>query len=172
METLAELLIKLGLEPWVANSEWVWPICEIIHFIGMAMLIGSVGLLDLRILGVGKGLPIAKLEPLVRIGIAGFIMNFVTGFIFVAGNPVGGPIDYLQNLSFQIKMVLILVAGLNTLAFYFTGVSRAAAAVGAEDEAPRAAKIIAATSLLLWFGVIFFGRLIMYNDTLLITLGL
>ena len=172
MQMLAQWLNGLGLGPWVANSQWVWPICEIFHFIGMAMLMGAIGLMDLRLLGVGKGLPIAKLEALAPIGVAGFVINFATGVIFVAGNPVGGPIDYLQNLSFQIKMALILLAGLNVAAFYLTGVARAARALGPMDDAPPAAKAIAAASLFFWFAVIFFGRLIMYNDTLLIVLGM
>lgn len=172
METLAEILISFGLGPVVNDNDWVWPVCEIFHFIGMAMLIGTVGLLDLRVLGLGKGLPIASLERLIPWGVFGFVLNAVTGFVFVAGNPIGGPIVYLENLSFLIKMILILIAGINLLIYYFAGISRAAVATGADDDAAAAAKLVASTSLVLWFGVIFFGRLIMYNDTLLYALGL
>ena len=172
METLANLLSMDFMVSFVNDTAWVWPICEMFHFIGMALLIGTVGFLDVRILGFGKGVPIAALAPLIPFGIAGFVMNAVTGFVFVTGNPVGGPMAYLGNLAFQIKMILILIAGINLIAFYFAGISRAAEAVPADGEAPGAAKLIAATSLLLWFGVIFFGRLIMYNDTLLYALGL
>jgi hypothetical protein len=81
-------------------------------------------------------------------------------------------IEPLGNLAFQLKMLLILLAGLNLIAFYVTGIAHAADAVGTGGSASVAAKAIAATSLVLWFGVIFFGRLIMYNDTLLYALGL
>ena len=84
----------------------------------------------------------------------------------------GGAIEYLGNLAFQIKMALILLAGINLLAFHFAGISRAADAQPADGEAPRSAKLIAAASVLLWLGVIYFGRLIMYNDTLLYAMGL
>lgn len=63
-------------------------------------------------------------------------------------------------------MLFMLLAGLNVLAFYLTGVSRAANALAPGDDAPRSAKVIAATSLSLWLGVIYFGRMIMYVDVL------
>jgi hypothetical protein len=172
MQTLVELLSIDALASFVGNGSWVWPICEILHFAGMALVIGTIGFLDVRILGLAKGVPIASVSKLIPFGIAGFLINAATGFVFVAGNPVGGPADYLTNLSFQLKMLLILLAGINLLAFYLTGVARATESVPANGDAPRSAKIVAALSLVLWFGVILFGRLIMYNDTLLYAFGL
>jgi len=172
MEAISNLLSAFGLDTFVNAYDWVWPVCEIFHFIGMAALIGTVGLVDLRILGFAKSIPIGQLERLVPIGVVGFLTNAITGFIFVAGNPVGGPMEYLTNLSLQLKLLLILIAGINVLIFYFAGIARETNAVGPGGDAPRAAKIVAATSLVAWFGVIFFGRLIMYNDTLLYALGL
>jgi hypothetical protein len=99
------------------------------------------------------------------------VPNLASGLVFVIGNPVGGPFDYLSNFAFQIKMVLILLAGLNLLAFYVSGLARAADSVGPGGDESAPAKAIATTSLVLWFGVIAFGRLIMYNDTLLYALG-
>jgi hypothetical protein len=164
------------LEPynliWISDYDWAWPVAEMIHFMGMALLIGSIGLLDFRILGLGKGLPIAKLESLVPIGIVAFFANLATGILFVLVNPSGGPVAYLTNTAFQIKLILILLAGLNAIAFYVAGVSRQLATLGPDDAAPANAKLIALVSLVLWIGVIIFGRLIMYNDTLLWFLGL
>ena len=138
----------------------------------MALLIGSVGLVDIRMLGVAKGVPIKSLERFVPLGVIGFAINLITGIIFVAGNPVGGPQEYLGNLAFQIKMILILIAGVNLLLFYVTGIARNADAVAPDGTAPVSAKVVAIVSLIAWFGVIFFGRFIMYNDTLLYALGL
>jgi hypothetical protein len=172
MQALADLLIRTNLDTFVNGYDWVWPLFEMFHFIGMALLIGTVGLVDLRVLGLAKGIPIGQLERLIPWGIAGFIMNAATGFVFIAGNPVGGPIEYLANLALQLKLVLILRAGINLFIFYFGGLARATNAVPAGGDAPRSAKLVAGASLVLWFGVIFFGRLIMYNDTLLYALGL
>lgn len=172
MESLAAILDGLNLSAIVNAGDWVWPVCEIFHFIGMALLIGTVGLLDARVLGLFRGISIASLERFVPLGIAGFAMNAVTGFIFVAGNPVGGSIVYLQNLSFQIKVLLMLIAGVNLLAWYVTGIADTAKATAPEGDVLPAAKLVAAVSLVMWFGVIIFGRMIMYNDTLLYALGL
>ena len=172
MDALAALLASTHLDGFVSTHDWVWPVCEIVHFFGMALIIGAVGLIDLRILGVGKGIPIAVLERFAPLGVIGFALNLITGFIFVAGNPIGGPKDYLANLAFQTKMALIAIAGLNLLLFYVLGIARAADGVSPGGSAPASAKVVAAVSLLCWFGVIFFGRMIMYNDTLLYALGL
>lgn len=172
MDAISQLLVSGGIDEFVATHDWVWPICEILHFFGMALLIGSVGLVDIRMLGVAKGVPIKALERFVPLGVIGFFINVITGIIFVAGNPVGGPQEYLGNLAFQIKMILILIAGLNLLAFYVLGIARTADAVAPDGTAPTPAKVVAVVSLVLWFGVIFFGRFIMYNDTLLYALGL
>lgn len=163
--------IGVALEPlaivWVNDFDLAWPICEMIHFISMALLIGTIGLLDLRMLGFFKGLPIHKLEALVPVAIGAFIANFLTGMIFILANPAGGPVAYLTNLALQIKLILILIAGINALLYYVTGISKQMAVLGPEDDAPLNAKLVAGSSLALWICVILFGRLIMYNDTLL-----
>jgi hypothetical protein len=172
METLAAILDIGWLAQLVNDYDWIWPICEMLHFVGMALLIGTVGWLDLRILGFGKGVPIAGLERLIPIGVIGFALNLGSGLVFVTGNIAGGPMAYIGNLAFQIKMLLILIAGLNLAAYYFTGIARAAVAVQAGGDVAPAAKVVAVVSLVAWFGVIYFGRMIMYNDTLLYALGL
>ena len=171
METLTQLFTIGAMQEFVNDTSWVWPVCEILHFTGMALLIGTVGFLDVRILGFAKSIPIASLSKLVPLGVVGFVLNAGTGLVFVTGNPVGGAIDYLGNLAFQLKMLLILLAGINLAAFYLAGISRAADAIPIGGDAPRAAKLVAAASLALWFGVIYFGRMVMYNDTLLYALG-
>jgi hypothetical protein len=172
MESIAAFLDSLNLATVVNAGDWVWPVCEILHFVGMALLIGTVGVLDLRILGFFRGIPVASLERFIPIGIAAFVMNAVTGFIFVAGNPIGGSIVYLTNFAFQVKLALILIAGVNLLAWYMTGIADKAAAAAPDDDVLPAARAVAAISLVMWVGVIVFGRLIMYNDTLLYALGL
>ncbi len=137
------------------------------------MLLGTVGVVDLRMLGVVKGIPIQLLEKFVPLGVIAFFVNMTTGFIFIAGNPVGGPMEYLTNLSLQIKMLLVVIAGINLLVFYVTG-HPARRGNGARPTATRrtSAKVVAAVSLSAWIMVIIMGRFIMYNDTLLYAFGL
>src|SRR5262245_26345166 len=87
---------------------WIWPLCETLHFFGLALLVGVVGLLDLRMLGWFKGLPIAPLQRLIPWAIFGFAINLATGFIFFAGNPL----QYINNPAFGYKLLFILLAGL------------------------------------------------------------
>jgi hypothetical protein len=172
MEAFSDFLISLGIGDFVATYDWVWPLGETLHFVGMCVLIGTVGVVDLRILGVAKGIPISLLEKFIPLGVIAFVVNALTGFIFIAGNPVGGPMEYLTNLSLQLKMLLVLIAGINLLIFYFAGFQRTLAAVPADGDASGAAKAVAAVSLTAWIFVIIMGRFIMYNDTLLYALGL
>jgi hypothetical protein len=172
MEALSAWMTTLGLATFVNDHGWVWPVCEIFHFVGMSILVGCIGVLDLRMLGFFKGLSMGVLERLVPLGLLGFAFNLISGFIFVAGNAAGSPLDYLTNLSFQLKMICIFIAGLNALAFYVFGVARALANAGPDADATGGAKLIAVSSIVLWLAVIFFGRLIMYNDTLLYALGI
>jgi hypothetical protein len=170
MEAISAWMTTLHMASYVNAHEWVWPLCEILHFVGMSMLIGTIGAWDLRVLGLGKSIPIAALERFVPLGIAAFAINVITGFIFVAGNVAGPPLDYLNNLSFRIKMILIMLAGVNIFVLYVFGVAQREAQVPPGGDAAPSAKVIASISIVAWLGVIFFGRMIMYNDTLLLLL--
>lgn len=113
-------------------------------------------MLDLRMLGVAKRLPVRPLHQLLFWGILGFALNIITGLVFF----VGAPGQYVHNVSFWLKLLLIFLAGINALLFYVTGIFRAVQGVGPGEDAPFPAKIVAAASLLLWIGVTYFGRML------------
>ena len=98
------------------------------------------------------------MTPLVVWGIAGFAINLITGILFFAGNPS----QYVDNPIFYYKLLFILLAGLNVAVFYVTKLARRVDALGPGDDAPFAAKIVAGVSLFLWFGVLYFGRMLPY----------
>ena len=140
---------------------WAWPLCESLHFIGMAMLVGVAGVIDLRLLGMAKGLPLGPLQRLMPWAALGFVINLITGFVFIGGNPrqyIGPPL----SLSFAAKMLFILLAGLNVLLFYITGLKRLVDRVEAGHDAPLGAKVSAAVSLFLWVGVMYWGRMLQF----------
>jgi hypothetical protein len=155
MDSFAAWLETTRLSVFINNTNWIWATCETLHFIGMALLIGCVGFLDLRMLGVGKRLAVGPLHRLIPYGIAGFVINLITGTIFF----IGIPGQYINNVAFIAKMALIVIAGLNVLIFYTT-VYRAAEALGPDDDAPLKAKVAAAVSIAAWFGVMYFGRML------------
>jgi hypothetical protein len=134
---------------------WLWPCFEILHLIGMALLIGVVVTLNLRMLGVAKGLPLRPLSRLLPWSILGFTITLITGIGFYIGNP-----GQYQSLAFGAKMAFIGLAGVNVILFHVTGLSRRVDPIGAGQDVPLAAKLSAAGSLFLWFGVIFWGRML------------
>jgi hypothetical protein len=144
---------------------WAWPLCETLHFIGLCLLVGIVGMFDLRVLGVGKGLPFSQLKRLLPWGVFGFVLCLVSGSLFVGGMGanLAGQNAYdviMRNVYLQVKFIFIFLAGINLLAFYLTGAARTVDALGSEDTAPLIARVIAGTSLFLWLGVVVLGRLI------------
>ena len=153
-----------SVEHFIANHSWAWPLSETFHFFGIILLIGGVGMFDLRILGMAKGLPIAAVRRLLPWGVFGFVLCVTTGLMFVTGiraNVQGHPYDVIMtDVWLQLKLLFMLCAGINLVAFYLTGMSRAVEALQPGDDAPGLAKVIAGASLFLWLGVIYFGRLI------------
>lgn len=148
-------LHDLPMGVWVRGSDWAFPFLESMHFLGMTLLIGIVGALDLRVLGIARAVPLAPLHRLLPLAFVGFGINVITGIFFVCHNPGA----YLFNLAFRLKMLLILVAGLNALWFRL-GVFLDLEAWGPGIEASRLAKVISALSILIWIAVITAGRYI------------
>ena len=145
------------LSGFMNQARFGWPICACLHFLGLSLLLGTVGLFDLRLLGVAKGLSPAAMHRFVRWGVLGFAINLITGTMFI----VGKPDRYIYNPAFELKLVFLLVLGINVLVFYSIVHSKVAV-LGPGDSAPLGAKIVAATSFLLWIGVICAGRMVAF----------
>jgi len=144
-------------------SKYWWAFMMDLHFIGLALLIGTVGILNLRILGFGKQLPGASLHRLMPWAMAGFGINVLTGTLAF----IGMPAYYTFDAAFWLKILAVLLLGLNAAAFYLTDAFESVERLGSGDDAPRLAKVIAGSSLFLWFAVITLGRYIQsYADTL------
>lgn len=172
LQAFSDLLYLEWMADLVLAWSWLWPIGEMLHFLGLALLVGVTGLFDLRLLGMLKGLPTTALHRLMPWALVGFGLCLVTGYLFVGGNAFEQPIALLRNFAFQMKMLFILLAGLNAGLFYVTPVRRAVEAMEPGDSAPPMAKLIAGTSLVLWVGVIYFGRMIPWEDAILYALGM
>ena len=140
------------------HTTWAWPMAESLHFIGLALLVGTILVFDLRLLGVGNRIPVATVHRLIPFGLAGFACNALTGALFV----IAEPDQYVYNPSFHLKVLFIAIAGLNAGMFYLTSYRRVTAP-GAPSTPPRVVKVIAMTSLCLWIGVIIAGRLLTFH---------
>lgn len=162
--------IPYGVREWMQNTwindfalggTWTWPILETLHFVGMCMLFGPIIIMDLRLIGVQRLIqPLNSVHTLIPITIAGFVINLVTGIIFMFGDPN----RYAINISFQLKMVLVLLAGINAL-FFWRKVTPVLEKTGPHDAVPGWIIAVGASSLALWTAVLCLGRLIPYLGT-------
>jgi hypothetical protein len=143
---------------FVRSSTWAFPALQSLHFIGMSLLIGIVAAIDLRVLGVARAIPLARLHRLLPLAFIGFGINAVTGVFFFCHDPW----VYAFNPAFRIKMLLILLSGLNALWFRL-GVFLDLESWGPGIEASRLAKVISAVSLTFWAAVITAGRYIAFT---------
>src|SRR5205814_10131345 len=132
-----------ALHHFVADHAWVWPLSETLHYLGLSLLLGTVGMFDLRVLGMGRGIPPATLHKLIPLGIAGYIVNILTGIVFFSGFPE----QYFYNPSFQWKAAFMAVAAANVAFFYLSQAFREVKMMPAGADAPFRAKIVAGTSL-------------------------
>jgi hypothetical protein len=157
MNALIQWLYDSWPSHFANDYRWTWPIAESLHFSGLVLLAGTVGAFDLRLLGVIKGLRPADLHRLLRFGIAGFGVIVITGLLFISGAPE----QYFYNSAFHLKVIALTAMGINVLLFYSLEF-RTVRALGPDDDAPRAAKVMAGISLFLLVAVMLFGRMLTF----------
>jgi uncharacterized membrane protein len=142
-----------SLGAFVVGHTWVWPSCETLHFVGLSLLFTVVMLVDFRMLGLAKGVPFSALYQLLPLGIVGFGLNLSTGMLFF----IGAPQQYTKNAMFYWKMLFVVLGAINVLYFMLLDEPWK---VGAGDDAPLTAKLVAASAIFLWIGVLFFGHML------------
>ena len=142
----------------LANGDWLWPMLETLHFLGLSMLFATVGVFDLRVLGLGKAIPPGALHKLIPLGIAGYSVNVLTGIFFFSGFPE----QYFYNAAFWWKGTFMAIAGMNVAAFYLTRSFREVQTLPAGADAPFSAKLVAGTSLGAWSAVLVCGRMLTF----------
>jgi hypothetical protein len=137
---------------------WLYPIVEIVHITGFAVLVGSIVVLDLRLLGLSRDISARRLaRHVLPWTIGAFLLIVPTGLLMFMAHAS----DFVSNRAFQLKLTLIGLAGVNAALFHtgtFSGVAKWDIAVAP----PPAARAHAVASLLLWAGVIACGRLLAY----------
>src|SRR5262249_6010917 len=138
---------------FIVGNTWVWPSCESLHFVGLCLLFTVVLLVDLRMLGVAKSMSFAALYQLLPLGMLGFALNLTTGMAFF----LGAPEQYTKNAVFYWKIVFVVLGAINVLYFMLMD---EAWTVGPGDDAPRNAKLVAASAIFVWVGVLFFGHML------------
>lgn len=142
------------------GMSWLWPLCESLHFIGLCMLIGGAGLLDLRLMGMFRGIPIRHIKALMPWALGGFLINAATGTLFL----IMQPHLYLASAIWWWKVAFIAVAAANAL-FFETRLALHALAAAPDADTTPAMKMVGACSLFSWFAVLYCGRMLPYLGT-------
>jgi hypothetical protein len=139
----------------VRESESLFPWAESVHVLAIAAVVGSISFVDLRLLALAsRDRPVSALvREVLPITWIAFVVAVGSGVMLFASNAL----EYYNNPSFRIKIVLLMLAGMNMLVFHgltYRGVGR----WDASPHTPLGAKIAGGTSLALWIGVVAFGR--------------
>jgi hypothetical protein len=157
MDTLVKAIEGGSLNAWINASAWLWPLLEIVHFIGLTLLLGSLLIIDLHLAGWVRKTDVTAVHALVPWSILGFLMNLLSGALFLIGDPA----RYWENTAFRLKMGLIVIAGLNAI-WFFRWVRPLMERRYKHGDSPASAKTAAIVSLFGWLGVLLLGRLIPY----------
>jgi hypothetical protein len=141
----------------ISQSIWLYPILEIVHITGIALLVGPAIMFDLRLLGFSKDLPVSSLaRHLLPWSRRGLLLIVPSGLLLFITNAVA----LWHDPVFLVKILLLVVAGLNAFVFhYFTFQS---VTVFDATILPPTAKVTAGISIIVWLAIIACGRLLAY----------
>ena len=142
------------------ESLFMYPIIESVHVLTLCVFVGMSVMLDLRLLGLAlKRVPVTDVtRRLLPWMFAGFVVMMITGILLVYAIPIRS----YQSIWFRMKLILLALAGLNAWTFHI-GVYRSVREWDVAPSAPRRARAAGIVSLVLWGGIIIFGRMIAYN---------
>lgn len=161
--SLLQWLQDSGFGQFIESSTWANLILLCFHAIGMSVVVGILWMLDLRVLGFPKSLPLATFRPLMRLAWLGFALNAASGILLFSGAGT----RFIINTDFQLKMLLMLLGGLSVWVLQRSlGRAWRETDPGRGQQVasfPSGARIVAAFSFLFWLGVILFGRQIAYT---------
>jgi Family of unknown function (DUF6644) len=144
----------------VAQNPWAFPTIESMHVLAITFVVGSIAIVDLRLLGLaGRDQKITRMTSEILPWTWGvFGIAVIAGSLMFSSNAV----KYFDNVAFRMKFTLMLLAGVNMMAFQFI-TFRSVAKWDETAATPLAVKLAGAFSLLLWIGVVACGRWIGYT---------
>jgi hypothetical protein len=151
-----------GLATGIRDSLWLFPLIESTHVIGLALVFGTIVIIDLRLLGIASTQRSFKrmASDILKWTWAAFALTALTGTLMFITNTL----VYYHNFFFRTKMLLLVLSGINMLIFELTA-GRTIHNWDKAPSAPSAGKAVAAVSLVMWIGIIIMGRLIGFTTT-------
>ena len=160
--SILDWLQGTGLATRIRDSLILFPLLESVHVIGLALVFGTIVIVDLRLLGVAS---VARsfqrmASDIMKWTWGAFALTALTGgLMFVTNATV-----YFHNAWFRAKIALLVLAAINVLVFELTA-RRTIRAWDRGRPAPPVGRAVAALSLVIWLGVIFAGRMIGFTAT-------
>ena len=159
----------LDFAVWLSETKWsialheslyLYPWIESTHVLSICLFFGTLLFVDLRLTGkVFNNLSVADVNrKVLPLTLFGFLVMSVTGLLLFYAIPVRN----YQNIFFRIKILLIVIAGINAF-FFHRRMSKEAKVWDKDSSIPNSMKNSAITSLVLWSTVIISGRMIAYN---------
>lgn len=145
-----------SLAEYVRVSMSGYPAAIALHSIGLAVMVGPVLMLDLRLLGRFNGIPYESLSRILGVAWIGFLINLLSGIALFATQAT----SYVTNVPFLIKIALVLLGAI-VAAQQQTVIGRQAATWNATGV-PGSVRTVAVASIVFWVGAILTGRLIAY----------
>jgi hypothetical protein len=152
-----------ALSQWIVGSLWAFPVILTLHAIGMGFAVGLSAMVDLRILGVGRAIPIPELRRFLPVLWAGFWLNAASGVLLL----IGYPTKALTNPVFYLKLTLIAAGMVLLTRIARTAFAGTPAPQEANVERDRRLRRLAMVSLVCWTAAITAGRLLAYTYTYL-----
>ena len=148
----------LAIAKAMRENLWLYPAVEIVHILGFVMLVGSVVMFDLRVLGLSRQVSVRGLaRHLLPWSLAALVLIVPTGLLMFSAHAS----DFISNRAFQLKMGLLLAAGINAAIFH-TGPYQGVARWDTNERAPAGARFSVALSIAIWVSIIACGRLLAY----------
>jgi len=154
-------VVQWSEQSWLGTAGrevfWLFPAAEIAHFFGLCLLMGAMLVVDLRLLGFARRIPLEATFSLIPAALVGFALNLASGIVFLCAYPE----NYWPSIAFRCKLAAIALGGANAVWFKLVEAPRIAAYPADADVDVRA-KIVAGLSLGIWATVIVLGRFLPY----------
>ena len=154
-ETLLQSVYDSPISTLIRENGVIFPWLEVLHVLAISTVVGSIALVDMRLVGIAStSYPISRLtKAVLPLTWSAFALALVSGALMVSSKPA----DYFANFAFQMKMLMLLAAGLNMAVFHLLTI-RGISLWDRDAPVPAAAKVAGVLSMIIWVTIVALGR--------------
>ena len=157
VQGFAQALENSDFGAWARQSSYAYPLANLIHLLGLVLLVGGIGFLDLRIAGLFRSLPLAAMSRILTpFALFGLMLLIVSGSVMFAAD--AGPLSRSKTFGWKLSLITLSLA--NALTFRLLWRRKME---GTNAEAPALGRVMAVASVGLWLWIAALGRLIAYT---------